>query len=62
MKAQQPTMSPLDVLVLLKIISLGSQSWNQKPLAVSLFMSQLEKPLKLITLLRFKLTTCAGVK
>jgi hypothetical protein len=42
MKAQQPTMSPLDVVVLLKIISLGDQSWNQKPLAESLFMSQSE--------------------
>lgn len=42
MKAQQPTMSPLDVVVLLKIISLGSSSWNQKPLAESLFMSQSE--------------------
>lgn len=42
MKAQQPTMSPLDVVVLLKIISLGDQPWNQKSLAESLFMSQSE--------------------
>jgi hypothetical protein len=42
MKTQQPTMSALDVVVLLKIISLGSESWNQKPLAESLFMSQSE--------------------
>jgi len=42
MKAQQPTMSPLDVVVLLKIICLGDQPWNQKPLAESLFMSQSE--------------------
>jgi hypothetical protein len=42
MKAQQPTMSPLDVVVLLKIISLGNQPWNQKPLADSLGISQSE--------------------
>ena len=42
MKTQQHTMSPLDVVVLLKIISLGNESWNQKPLAESLFMSQSE--------------------
>jgi hypothetical protein len=42
MKAQQTTMSPLDVVVLLKIISIGNSSWNQKPLAESLFMSQSE--------------------
>lgn len=42
MKAQQPTMSPLDVVVLLKIISMGNQPWNQKPLAEALFMSQSE--------------------
>jgi hypothetical protein len=39
MKTQQPTMSSLDVVVLLKIIRLGSQSWNQKPLAESRFYS-----------------------
>lgn len=42
MKAQQPSMSPLDVVVLLKIISLGNQPWNQKPLADSLGISQSE--------------------
>lgn len=42
MKAQQPTMSPLDVVVLLKLISLNDQPWNQKPLAEALFMSQSE--------------------
>jgi hypothetical protein len=42
MKTQQPTMSPLDVVVLLKIISLGNQPWNQKPLADSLGISQSE--------------------
>jgi len=35
-------MSPLDVVVLLKIISMGNQPWNQKPLAEALFMSQSE--------------------
>jgi len=42
MKTQQPTMSPLDVVVLLKIISIGNQPWNQKPLAEELRMSQSE--------------------
>ena len=42
MKAQQPTMSPLDVVVLLKIISLGDQPWTQMTLADTLFMSQSE--------------------
>lgn len=42
MKAQQPTMSPLDVVVLLKIISLGDQPWNQTLLSEALFMSQSE--------------------
>lgn len=40
MKTHQPTMSPLDVVVLLKIISIGNQPWNQKPLAEELRMSQ----------------------
>ncbi len=35
-------MSPLDVVVLLKLISLGDQSWNQKSLADALHMSQSE--------------------
>lgn len=42
MKTQQPIMSPLDVVVLLKLISLGDQPLNQKPLAEALFMSQSE--------------------
>jgi len=42
MKTHQPTMSPLDVVVLLKIISIGNQPWNQKPLAEELRMSQSE--------------------
>lgn len=42
MKVQQPTMSPLDVVVLLKLISLDDQPWNQKPLAEALYMSQSE--------------------
>lgn len=42
MKTQQPTMSPLDVVVLLKLISLGNQPWNQKALADALRMSQSE--------------------
>lgn len=42
MKTQQPTMSPLDVVILLKIISMGNQSLAQKPLAEALFMSQSE--------------------
>jgi len=35
-------MSPLDVVVLLKIISLGDQPWTQITLADTLFMSQSE--------------------
>lgn len=35
-------MSPLDVVVLLKIISMGNQPWTQMTLADSLFMSQSE--------------------
>ena len=35
-------MSPLDVVVLLKIISMAGQPLNQKPMADSLFMSQSE--------------------
>ena len=42
MKAQQSTMSSLDVVVLLKIITLGDQAWNQISLAESLFISQSE--------------------
>ncbi len=42
MKTQQPSMSPLDVVVLLKIIGMGDQPWNQKSLADGLCMSQSE--------------------
>lgn len=35
-------MSPLDVVVLLKLISLGDQPWNQKTLADALRISQSE--------------------
>ncbi len=42
MRTRQPTMSPLDVVVLLKIICSGDHSLNQKPMAESLFMSQSE--------------------
>lgn len=42
MKTQQSTMRPLDVVVLLKIVSMGNQPWNQKPLAEELRMSQSE--------------------
>jgi hypothetical protein len=42
MKTQQPTMSPLDIVVLLKIAGLGSQSWNQLSLAGELHISQSE--------------------
>lgn len=42
MKTHQPTMSPLDVVVLFKIVSIGNQPWNQKPLAEELRMSQSE--------------------
>lgn len=42
MKLFQPTMSPLDVVVLLKIITYGNQPWLQKPMAESLHLSQSE--------------------
>jgi hypothetical protein len=42
MKLQQPTMSPLDVVVLLKLISLGDQPWTQKTLADTIHISQSE--------------------
>lgn len=35
-------MKPQDILILLKIISLGNESWNQTSLAESLYMSQSE--------------------
>lgn len=42
MKHQQPTMSPQDVVVLLKIIAYDSEPWSQVPLASALYMSQSE--------------------
>lgn len=42
MKPQQPTMSPQDVVVLLKIISYGDEPWSQVPIALALYMSQSE--------------------
>jgi hypothetical protein len=42
MKTQQPTMSPLDVVVLLKIIAYGNEPWSQVPMASALCMSQSE--------------------
>jgi len=42
MKAQQVTMSPQDIVVLLKIITYGDQQWFQKPMAESLCIIQSE--------------------
>lgn len=42
MKLSQPTMSPLDIVILLKIISLNGQTWNQLLLAEELLISQSE--------------------
>ena len=42
MKTQQASMSPLDVVVLLKIITYGNQVWFQKPMAESIHISQSE--------------------
>ena len=42
MKRQQPTMSPQDIAVLLKIVSYGNLPWQQQPLAVALSLSQSE--------------------
>jgi hypothetical protein len=41
-KIQQPSMSPLDVVVMLKIIAYGDQSWLQKTMSEDLFISQSE--------------------
>ncbi len=38
----QPSMSPQDVVVLLKIITYGSNPWFQKPMAEELYISQSE--------------------
>lgn len=42
MKAQQSIMKPQDILLLLKIISMKEEAWNQKPMAIALGMSQSE--------------------
>lgn len=42
MKTQQQIMSPLDILVLLKITTYGNKPWYQKTLAETLFISQSE--------------------
>ncbi len=42
MQLQHPSMSPQDVVVLLKIITYGNQLWSQVPLASALCMSQSE--------------------
>ena len=42
MKQKQNIMKPQDLVILLKIISLNSTDWQQKPLAESLNMSQSE--------------------
>lgn len=42
MKLQQPTISPHDIVILLKIITYGEKQWYQIPLAEELFISQSE--------------------
>ena len=42
MLLSNPHMKPQDILVLLKLVALGSEKWLQKPLAESLGMSQSE--------------------
>jgi predicted XRE-type DNA-binding protein len=42
MKIQQLQLKPQDVLLLLKIISLEKSSWNQKPIAEAIGLSQSE--------------------
>lgn len=42
MKSEQATMRPHDIVVLLKIISYGDESWLQKPMAIDLVISQSE--------------------
>lgn len=42
MKAQNQQMKPQDVLLLLKIASMSNTSWNQKPVAEALGLSQSE--------------------
>jgi len=42
MKSEQAVMRPHDIVVLLKIISYGSEPWLQKPMATELVISQSE--------------------
>jgi hypothetical protein len=42
MKAQQTIMKPQDIVLLLKIVCLEEDTWNQKPMAEALGMSQSE--------------------
>lgn len=42
MKEKQQIMSPHDIVILLKIVSYGDQTWFQKPLAEALGISQSE--------------------
>lgn len=42
MKTQQPTMSSIDIVILLKIIAFNQKEWFQVQLAESLFISQSE--------------------
>jgi len=42
MKAQQASMNPQDIVILLKIITYGDETWFQKPMAEALHMSQSE--------------------
>jgi hypothetical protein len=42
MRAQQVILKPQDILLLLKIVSIEEENWNQKPMALALGMSQSE--------------------
>jgi predicted XRE-type DNA-binding protein len=42
MKAKQPIMSPIDIVVLLKIVTYANASWKQEQLAEALYISQSE--------------------
>lgn len=42
MKAQNQPLKPQDVLLLLKLVSNNNSSWNQKPVAEALGLSQSE--------------------
>jgi hypothetical protein len=42
MRAQQVILKPQDILLLLKIVSIEEENWNQKPIALALGMSQSE--------------------